>query len=99
MGSARSTTVPSSAIATVRLASEGEMPFAMSRPVMLAGYSRRAPSGKVRATMGLGSSGSLPRTGVGKRGFGAGAFSGVKGRRKPGTSRYDHGLIGAGGNG
>jgi len=46
MGSARSATVPSSTIATVRLASEGEMPLAMSRPVELSGYSRRAPSGK-----------------------------------------------------
>ena len=34
MGSERSATAPSSAMATVRLASEGEIPFAMSRPVM-----------------------------------------------------------------
>src|SRR3954464_2423147 len=48
MGSSRSETTPSSAIATVRLASDGEMPLASSRPVMLLAYSRRAPSGKVR---------------------------------------------------
>src|ERR1700733_4602169 len=57
MGSARSATTPSSAIATVRLASDGEMPLAMSRPVMLLGNSRLAPSGKMRAMRGSGSIG------------------------------------------
>ena len=49
IGSLRSATTPSSAIATVRLASEGEMPLAISSPVMSLGNSRLAPSGKVRA--------------------------------------------------
>src|SRR4051812_28937173 len=57
MGSARSTTVPSSAIATVRFASDGEMPLATSKPVMFFGNSRLAPSGKVRAMRGSGSTG------------------------------------------
>src|SRR5262245_61981097 len=51
IGSARSVTVPSSAMATVRLASDGEMPLAMSRPLVPAGNSRRAPSGKVSVTI------------------------------------------------
>src|SRR5262249_325113 len=37
-------------MATVRLASDGEICLAMSRPVDPFGYSRRAPSGKVSAT-------------------------------------------------
>ena len=45
--------LPSSAIATVRFANEGEMPLAMSRPVVPWGYSRRAPSGKVSATISV----------------------------------------------
>src|SRR5213082_3155807 len=49
--SERSATTPSSAIATVRLASEGEMPLAISRPVVSLGNSRVAPSGKVSATL------------------------------------------------
>ncbi len=49
IGSLRSASVPSSAIATVRLASEGEMPWAISRPVVPLENSRFAPSGKVRA--------------------------------------------------
>src|SRR5471030_536657 len=57
IGSARSRKSPSSAIATVRLASDGEMPLAISRPVMLLGNSRLAPSGKVRAMRGSGSTG------------------------------------------
>src|SRR3977135_3061265 len=57
IGSARSLTTPSSAIATVRLASDGEMPLAISRPVMLLGNSRLAPSGKMRAMRGSGSIG------------------------------------------
>ena len=51
MGSLRSLKSPSSCMATVRLASEGEMPLAMSRPVVPWAYSRRAPSGKVTATI------------------------------------------------
>src|SRR5256714_1380475 len=51
IGSARSVTTPSSAIATVRLASEGEMPLAMSSPVVSLGNSRVAPSGKVSAIL------------------------------------------------
>src|SRR5215813_9018885 len=50
IGSARSASAPSSAIATVRLASDGEIALATSKPVMPLGYSRRAPSGKVSAT-------------------------------------------------
>src|SRR6266478_6676046 len=50
IGSARSASAPSSAIATVRLASDGEIALATSKPVMPVGYSRRAPSGKVSAT-------------------------------------------------
>src|SRR4051794_7086882 len=57
IASARSTTTPSNAIATVRFASDGEMPLAISRPVMLFGNSRRAPSGKVRAIIGCCSTG------------------------------------------
>ena len=43
--------MPSSAIATVRLASEGDMPLAISKPVVFLGNSRLAPSGKVTAIM------------------------------------------------
>ena len=50
-GSFRSASKPSSAMATVRLASEGEMPLAISNPVTPLGKSRRAPSGKVKATI------------------------------------------------
>ena len=57
IGSLRSATTPSSAIATVRLASEGEMPLAISSPVMSLGYSRFAPSGKVRVIFSKGSAG------------------------------------------
>ena len=57
IGSLRSATTPSSAIATVRLASEGEMPLAISRPVMSNGNSRFAPSGKVRVIFCTGSAG------------------------------------------
>ena len=57
IGSLRSATTPSSAIATVRLASDGEMPFAISSPVMSLGNSRLAPSGKVRAILFTGSAG------------------------------------------
>src|SRR6202007_1837321 len=57
MGSLRSASTPSSAIATVRLASEGEMPWAISSPVVSLGYSRFAPSGKVRVTFSTGSTG------------------------------------------
>ena len=53
IGSFRSVSTPSSAIATVRLASEGEMPLAISKPVMPWGNSRRAPSGKVNATISV----------------------------------------------
>src|SRR4029079_15098050 len=41
----------------VRLASDGEMRLAMSRPVMLWGNSRLAPSGKVRTIFIWGSAG------------------------------------------
>src|SRR3569833_600057 len=57
MGSLRSARSPFSAIATVRLASDGEMPLAMSRPVVLSGYSRLAPSGKVMVIFCTGSAG------------------------------------------
>jgi hypothetical protein len=53
IGSVMSASVPSSAMATVRLAKEGEMPLATSRPVVPEGYSRRAPSGKVSANQSL----------------------------------------------
>src|SRR2546430_13446298 len=44
-------------MATVRLASEGEMPLAISRPVLPLGNSRFAPSGKVTAIFSVGSAG------------------------------------------
>ena len=53
IGSARSASAPSSAMATVRLASEGEMHLAMSLPRMPAGNWRAAPSGKVREIIDL----------------------------------------------
>ena len=46
IGSARSASAPSSAMATVRLASEGEMPLAMSRPVMPLGIVPTCAVGK-----------------------------------------------------
>src|SRR5580704_11625325 len=55
-------------MATVRLASDGEIPLAMSRPVVFGGKSRRAPSGKVTATIAKAPiAHSLP-TDAGKRG-------------------------------
>src|SRR5437879_12491265 len=44
-------------MATVRLASDGEMPLAISRPVLPLGNSRFAPSGKVTAIFSVGSAG------------------------------------------
>src|SRR5215469_1053575 len=57
MESLRSARSPSSVIATVRLASEGEMLLAISRPVVSFRNSRLAPSGKVSVTFAGGCAG------------------------------------------
>ncbi len=62
IGSSRSATVPSSAMATVRLASDLAMPSTTARPVVPAAISRVLPSGKVRIGMDHESPGSVLHT-------------------------------------